>query len=143
MKKEKKIKVRNEEGEIVKKEFDCIEKQKIIHFCLGDDLLQRIKNVYYSISEVINDVYEYCSTLEQFEILFMRDQDPENDIKIWEDMAETFIICQKYFGSCPEVKKNIFRIIISNLLGLLDEEQKEREDIKFVCQIFDDVSGER
>jgi hypothetical protein len=135
-KKEEKIKIRNEEGDIVEKKVSDIKHQPIMHSTLGPELLDRIKNIHIVLKDVMTSLYGSQGILEQFELLFMRDIDPEKDVEIWENMTKAYLESQKYFGTTPEIRKNIFNIIMLHILGLISKEDREREDIKIICSIF-------
>lgn len=51
------------------------------HETLSDDHIARIKQIYDICGQFVGE------TLEQWEIGFMRDSDPEREILVWEQMA--------------------------------------------------------
>jgi hypothetical protein len=138
-KKNKEIKIRNKNGDIVEIKSSKLKHQPIIHSVLGNELLERIKKIHNILKDVIGTLYDSQSILEQFEILFMRDVDPEKDVEIWENIVKTYGEAQKYFGNTLEVRKNIFRIIMFHVIGILKPEDKKRDDIQLICKIFNDI----
>ena len=82
----RKIKVTDAEtGEQIEVDEDQLVQGPIRHRTLPDDLLERIRNVYYAINDLYGD------TLEQFEIGFMRDMHPEDEVAIWCSITAAWI----------------------------------------------------
>lgn len=139
---ERKIRIRRPNGEVEYIDPKDFQPSPIINMDLSEDLLTRINWVYRQLKEVINATMEKIQTEEQFQILFMRDDDPEKDVTLYEDIARTYKIALKRCQNDDlETKKTIFSIIMFYIVDSLSAEEKEREDIKNIINIFNSLQG--
>jgi len=133
----RKVKIREKDGSIVEKNLDDIKETGIVNMTIESDTLEEISEIYNILKEVIQSFYPRMVNLEQFEVMFMRSGAIDNDVHVWSKMARTFLLSQEYYGTDDEVKKTIFSIIMLYVLGVLSKEEKEREDVKTICNLFE------
>lgn len=114
---------------------------KIITMSLDDELLERINWVYRQLKEVLCVEMKNMHTEEQFQLLFMRDDQPKESISVWEDILRAWKVAQKIYGETDEIKQSIFRTLMFNLVDALSPEEREREDIKKIISIYAGLSN--
>lgn len=87
---------------------------------LPTDLLEHIKGVYDVLGRFLG------KTLEQFEISFMRDAMPEQEVAIWCSIAAAWLAYhEKYLGDEPQsdpVERKLIVALISISTGVEDVE---------------------
>jgi hypothetical protein len=71
--------------------FSDIQQAPIRHESLANDLMPRIEATYRAIG------HYQCPSLEQWELGFMRDTNPESEVAVWEVLAKAF---QLYKQKC-------------------------------------------
>ena len=133
----RKVKIREKDGSIVEKNLDDIKETGIVNMTIESDTLEEISKIYNILKEVIRSFYPRMVNLEQFEVMFMRSGAIDNDVHVWSKIARAFLLSQEYYGTDDEVKKTIFSIIMLYVLGVLSKEEKEREDVKTICNLFE------
>ena len=136
---DRKVRVRDQEGNIKHISPDELEQGKIIQEELDEHLVTKIGLVFAEIKDVLILEAEKIGTLEQFEMLFMRSDDPERDIETWEDIVRAYKHAQKYFGPREEIRRIIFRILMFYVVDALSDEENEREDVKLIKKIYDNL----
>jgi len=115
--------------------------QPIIQNVLDASVVSRIQWVFNELKPVIIIEYPQHSTLEQFEIMFMRSSEPELDVGIWETLVKAFYLSKQYFSKDTGLDADclIFRILLFHIADSLTEEEQERDDIKKIKKVFDDI----
>ena len=136
MTEKRKIKVQKDNGEIEYIDVPT-EKPKILHNILSDILLKKIHIVYNEIRDVMQSTTEPPMNLESFEIAFMCDPHPENSIAVWERIVRAYKKAIAYFSEDFAVKQHIYNVLLFNSMDALKDEEKEREDIKLIIDIYD------
>jgi hypothetical protein len=92
-----------------------VEKGPIRHPVLSDDLLQRID----AFREILADVDN--TTLEESLDDFKRDAHPEQEIAVWERIANTYAIFLSHNPTDDlAIKRDIFSVILIASLGMED-----------------------
>ena len=90
----------------------------IRHWSLSPELLQQIRGIYEIIGRYLD------TTLEQFEISFMRDTDPEAVVVLWCSIAAAWIRYHElYLGKellCDEEEKTLLRALLAISVGIKD-----------------------
>lgn len=130
-------KVKNEKGEIIEIPLSSLCSGKICHAKLDKKLLDRIKIVY-------DEFKPYLSMpLEQFEIAFMRDKDPGNDVDMWENLLVSFQLGVEIFGDTEENKDFIFKCLITNSVGALLPEEEELKCVQQLKTLYNKVCATR
>lgn len=138
MDKEKRTaKVLNEKGEIIEVSLEELVKSPIRHNSLSDDLLERIRNIF----EVFRE-HLCIASLEQFEIDFMRDENPETEIALWENMVLAYKKAITVFGDNAVSKNLIFHTIVAGSIQALTKEELEDETIQDILKIFYSIAKE-
>ena len=124
----RKIKAKNAKtGEIIEVDIDSLKTGPIRHRSVPDSLLQRIRAVHAS----IRDVYEM--TLEQFEIGFMRDAHPEDEVAAWERIAVAY---EKVIAAMPTLDpKTVLRTLLAYSMGALTPEEQAEPTVKRIIGI--------
>lgn len=94
-----------------------IQLSEVVHDSLTADQIQRIKKIQSTFAEV------YPMSLEETITNFKRDQNPDNEIDIWLQMANTY---HKYVSSKQSkldlnTKKEVYKLILSRSM-MSDEE---------------------
>lgn len=93
----------------------------IRHVSLPDDLLERVRAIYDLIGPYIN------TTLEQFEIGFMRDANPEDEVGIWASITSAWInYHEKHLSGQrlpDEQEKRLIGALIAISTGVTDVEK--------------------
>jgi hypothetical protein len=90
----------------------------IRHETLPPDLLEHVQAVYDVIGPYLN------TTLEQFEIGFMRDADPKSEVALWCNITSAWIAYhEKYLGEEPlpdEEEKKLVGALVAISAGVED-----------------------
>jgi hypothetical protein len=118
-------KIKNSKVEYIKR--NEINVSEIRHQVLSKHVLNRIKNIYYTIGKYFN------SSLEDSINNFKRDIDPEREIKIWEIITSTFSDFTDKYSINDEIKRKdiAFNLLLFSIgqpyekTKLTDEEQLE------------------
>jgi len=141
---DRKVKIIDQDGNIQYVEPKDLKKGSIITTDLNDEQLKRISQSFDVFKDVLDvETDETMKTKEQFEITFMRSDDPNRDILTWERMATTYKMAQHYFGDAFEVRRVIFRIMMWNIIDALSEEEKQREDVQLVIRLFNGTAKQK
>ena len=94
---------------------------------LPEPLLLRIRAVHTCIGD------GYDVTLEQFEVGFMRDANPEGEVAVWERIAVTF---QKVADKAPELdRKAVLRTLLGYSMDALTDEERGDPDVRRIIEI--------
>lgn len=115
-----------------------IQEQPIIHESLSDELLIDIRRVFDMLREVVMYRSERM-TLEQFEIQFMRSQDPVKELQVFEAIALAY---RKACGCFPDnlsTKQTIYHWLILLVMGAVTEEEKEKPEVILISKCFASV----
>ena len=131
---DRKIKIKNEKGEIEEIDASTLADGPILCTSLGDDLLLRIKVVYDKFKPYLKG--KLNETLEQFEIGFMRDAHPEAEVELWEDMAITFDVMKEIYNNDESINLHIYDCLIMNALGAFTPEEENTEFVKQLKQLY-------
>jgi hypothetical protein len=115
--------------------------QPIIQNVLDASVVSRIQWVFNELKPVIIIESPQDATLEQFEIMFMRSSEPELDVGIWETLVKAFYLSKQYFSKDTGLDTDclIFRILFFHITDSLTEEEQQRDDIKIIKKVFDDI----
>ena len=135
------IRFRAADGKYVTCPVDKLPTNPILHQVLDNELLPRMKKIYDIIKDVLIEISQ-IKTLEQFEVSFMRDYDPEEALKNLEIIVESY----QYASSCfkngtIEDRSNIYIAIMRYAMEWFNEEEKERKDIKKIIEIYEKVKA--
>ena len=99
----------------------------IVHNSLSEKQLDKIKDIQQTFNEV------YPVSLDETITNFKRDQNPDNEINIWMNMANTY----KYFASANtgekkiEVRKEAFKLILMRSM-MSEKEAINSSDLKLL-----------
>jgi hypothetical protein len=116
-------------GKTARVRADRIKSGPIRHEGLPDDLLERLRAIHAAIKDV------YSTTLEQFEVGFMRDAHPEREVAIWERIVDAM---ERVMAAMPTVdKKTVFRTVLGYSMGALTAAQKADPVVKRIIKIAD------
>jgi len=140
-KNDRKIKVKNEKGEIEEIDINTLADGPILCTSLDDDLLLRIKVIYDKFKPYLKG--KLNETLEQFEIGFMRDKHPEAEVELWEDMAITFDIMKEIYNNDENINLQIYDCLIMNSVGAFTPEEEEQKFVQQIKQLFARVVSTR
>jgi hypothetical protein len=89
----------------------------IRHETLPPELLEEVSIVYKVVGPFLG------TTLEQFEIGFMRDMHPESEVAVWSSIAAAWLAYQeKYLGQPEEDEKKLIAALIAISTGVEDVE---------------------
>jgi len=106
----------------------------IIHEELSEELLERIRKVYSEIKEFLNE------PLETFEIAFMRDENPENEVDLWECIVDTYgIVKAMTQPQTQEERVSIFNTIIAMSVNALTVEEEAQAGIAQIRKVFNTI----
>lgn len=133
----RKAKVKNEKGEIIEVPLSSLCGGKICHTKLDKDLLDRIRIIYDGLKPYLS------MSLEQFEIGFMRDENPENNVEVWESILVSFQLGVEVFGDTEENKDFIFKCLITNSVGALLPEEEELKCVQQLKMLYNKVCSAR
>jgi hypothetical protein len=75
-------------------------------------------------------------TLEEFEIGFMRDENPKDEVLLWECIVETLNRCMSVLKNDKETKDKVFSILVHASVGALTNEELKRDDIKVIRDLL-------
>jgi hypothetical protein len=100
---------------------DNIRSGPIRHESLSDELLKQVRSVY----EIVGPYLD--TTLEQFEINFMRDAEPEGEVLIWSAIAAAWMDYHKQHLDdellSDEDEKKLLAALIAISTGVEDAEK--------------------
>ena len=114
-------------GKPINTDIDAIKQGRIQHPALPDSLLQRIRAIH----ECIRDVYDV--TLEQFEITFMRDSDPEGEVAVWERIGAAF---ERTIRAAPERdRKMVLRTLLGYSMDTLTDAERADPEVRRIIEI--------
>lgn len=114
-------------GKPIEVDADKIKSGPIRNRSLPEPLLQRVKAIHSSIRHVYDEV------LEQFEITFMRDSDPEREVAVWERIVEAFA---EVVATMPEVdQKMALRTLLGYSMGALSPEEQADPVVRKIVEI--------
>ncbi|MDP6526732.1 MAG: hypothetical protein QGH15_21225 [Kiritimatiellia bacterium] len=120
-----------ETGKPISVDIDSLKQGRIQNSSLPEPLLLRIRTVH----AYIRDVYDI--TLEQFEVGFMRDVDPEVEVAVWERIAA---ILNKATYKVPELdRKAAFRTVLNYSMGALTDEEQGNPDVRWIIEIAEET----
>ena len=106
---------------------------------LNKKTLSKIKLIHSKIKDVLETETPKLAVLEQFELLFMRNIDPELEVGLWKKIIQAYQIAQKIFGDDFEIRCLIFRYLIINIVDGFTKEERKREDIKAINKIWKEI----
>jgi hypothetical protein len=86
-----------------------IKRAPLRHEQLADDLLKRIEATYRAIGHF------HCPTLEQWELGFMEDMNPESEVAIWEVLAKAFQLYKEKCWKSGRLKRERARKLVAAL----------------------------
>ena len=98
-------------GKTVEVNADAIKSGRIKHASLPDPLLNRIRAIHAALKGV------YDLPLEQMEINFMRDSNPDGEVALWERIV---ISLDKVKRALPDLDRNmVLRILLGYSMSAL------------------------
>ena len=122
--------VNAETGESVSVNADAIKPGRVRHPTLPEPLLLRTRAVHQRIRGV------YDVTLEQFEVGFMRDADPEGEVALWERIAAAF---DKASVELPDLdRKLVLRTLLAYSMNALTPQEQADPDVRRLMQSIGD-----
>jgi len=134
----RKAKVVDDDGNIVEIDVDDLKCGRIQHDSLDDDILDRIRDIYDYIRDSLD-----IATLEQFELDFMRDCNPEKEIIVWENIVRACKIAMDLYDnedeSTEELKASFLDILLLASINTLTPEEEEYEIVKELRNIFNNL----
>jgi hypothetical protein len=133
----RKAKVKDNKGNIKEVDLSSLCGNKIAHTKLNNETLERIKDIYTKFKPYLS------INLEQFELGFMRDEDPEQELDLWENLSITFEMAIELFGDTEENKKFIFECLITNSVGALLPEEEKLECVQQLKTLYSKVCAAR
>jgi len=139
----RKIKIKNEFGQIEYVDVDDIISPGLSNTYLDDHVLEQIKAIHEQLKDVLEVECPTVSMLEHFEIGFMRDIEPNIEIDLWGKILQAYYEAQHLFGSDFETRCLIFRYIIMSITDSFTEEEKKREDIDRIIKIWNKILREQ
>lgn len=81
---------------------DAVRNQPVRHDQLPDALLVRIKDTYDTVGHLMR------TSLEQWELGFMKDTHPEGEVKIWERIGAAFkLYCEQHGTPDVEMQRKL------------------------------------
>jgi hypothetical protein len=114
-------------GEIKEVDIDSLKTGPIRTTDFSDALLERIGVIHAIIKDVC------CPNLEQFEVGFMHDANPEREVARWERIAVAY---EKVKAAVPALDgKAIMRTLLLYSMGGLSAEEKAKPDVRKIVEI--------
>ena len=135
----RKIKITDELGIEHYVPIEEIKPSFIVSPDLNKKTLSKIKKIHSKIKDVLDKETPKLAVLEQFELLFMRNIDPELEVGLWKKIIQSYQIAQKIFGDDFEIRCLIFRYLIINIVDGFTKEEKKRDDIKAINKIWKEI----
>ena len=101
--------------------IDSLTMSPEVHDSLNDDQTTKVKKIYNAFSEV------NPSTLEETISNFKRDQNPDNEINVWLNMATTY---ENFISTRPskldlDKKKEVYKLILIRSMMSADEAKSQ------------------
>jgi hypothetical protein len=109
--------------------ISSIQSGPIAHREFPEDVLNRIRKLWDRVKG-----YAPVKTLEQWELLFMRDSKPEGEIAIWEKMADAIEAAEEELGMESTA---VFPTVLNYSMGgvkLADRAQSPTKEIVAICK---------
>lgn len=120
-------------GKMIWVDADKLKTGPIRNAALSGPLLQRIRTVHARIRGA------YPVTLEQFEVEFMRERDPENEVAFWERLS---LAMEKVCAAAPELeRKLVLHTLLARSMHALTEQERNHPAVQRVIAIADSDSG--
>ena len=114
---------------------EALNRMDVKHQSLDDNILARIGVIYKEIKS-----YWPIATLEQFEFQFMKDENPENEVELWERMIKTWnFCCSEMDVSSTENIQWVLDILVYYSAGALSQEESEDPIIRGVLLAFENI----
>jgi len=137
----RKIRIRKDDGSIEYLSPEELTHQPILYNVLDETILSRIQWIFGELKAVIVVESPCYATLEQFEIMFMRSAEPHKDVEIWETVVKAFYAARKFFQvDGPDRDGIIFRILMLNITDSFTDEEREREDVKLIQKVYNEIT---
>jgi hypothetical protein len=130
-------KVLDEDGKLIEVDINDLCTGNILSPNLPDSLLKRIAKIHSFAKE-----FDKC-TLEEFEISFMRDKHPENEVFVWECIMEAFNRCIELFPKDIKTKQSIFGTLVTISINALTEKEEQIDTVKQIKSILLEVIKEK
>lgn len=109
-------------GKTVEVEIDKLQPGRIRHASLPDDLLGRIRAIHTAVNGVLEQ------PLEQMELNFMRDSDPEREVALWERIVAGM---EKVATTMPRLdRKTILKTLLAYSVGALSKKELADSTVK-------------
>jgi len=143
MDKNKKVKIKNEDGQVEYVNIDNIISPYLSNTYLDDHILEQIKTIHEQLKDVLIEECPKISMLEHFEISFMRDVEPSVEIDLWSRILQAYYELQNYFGNEFEIRCLIFRYLIMCIAGTFTDKDKKRDDISKVIEVWKQIAKEQ
>lgn len=114
-------------GKATSVDADEIKQGKIRQSSLPDPLLKRIRFIHAQIKDV------YSTTLEEFEIGFMRDADPEGEVALWERIVDAL---DQVNSKSPTLdRRTVFRTLLAYSMDALTPAELVTPTVQRIIQI--------
>ena len=114
-------------GKLIEVDADKIKTGPIRQQSLPEPLLQRVKAIHASIKHI------YGGVLEQFEIDFMRDSNPEKEVAVWERIVAAF---RKVVTTMPDLdQKMVLRTLVAYSIDGLTPKEKVDPVVRKIIEV--------
>ena len=126
-------KVLDDEGNLIEVDVEDLRGGRIQHHSLDDDIIDRIKKIYDYLRDALDMV-----PLEQFEIDFMRDHNPEKEVECWEKIIKACDIALERCGEEDNIKLKgeFLDILLLMSVNTLTDEEEDYEVVKELREIY-------
>lgn len=129
------FRVKTESGKWIDVHPSELVEEPLVHHTLSDSLLSRIALAYDMLREVIT-YNEHRMSLEQFEVGFMREPNPDATLDIWLRVGSAYQTALSYFPNDPYTKQQIYRWLILLVMGSVTDEDRQKEEVRIISECF-------
>ena len=114
-------------GKLIEVDADRIKIGPLRHQSLSEPLLKRVKAIHASIKHI------YGGVLEQFEIDFMRDSNPEKEVAVWERIVVAF---ERVVAAMPDLdQKMVLRTLVAYSIDGLTPKEKVDPVVRKIIEV--------
>ena len=121
-----------EKGSYVEVDPEELSLGPIRHDGLPDDLVERIRALWDPWLKETG----LAPSLEQFELAFMRDEDPEAEVGLWEDMVHVARVLSEGSPDPVACRRGVVERLLLYTLGGLTEDEASEEATKRAIGAF-------
>lgn len=122
-------------------EIDPVELQPnpIVQDSLSDECLEKINVIYNRLRGIISYKGQWMS-LEQFELMFMREEHLNIAIGVWDKISKAYEESLNHFSNDKDTLYEVYQWIILRAMGSISEDDSKDGFVRKITDIYDQVN---